>query len=223
MTQMTILRVPSRCYWTSWAPLGPTSGLAGLLVSSARQSTDAPSKLPATITASAIQTLRIPSRMPLGEGACLAGFALFETVDLGASAGVELALHSREADVDAAPARCDQVDEQREVVDARVPFRQEVGLETLETANRLSGEPAYLGQLLRNGSRLRLHAVANRFPDLSREGRLELSGALGELLDLRPRPLESRFHVSLRGPASGRVLQPLSRPCDGRFVHGWGR
>src|SRR4029453_1852924 len=191
---MTILRVPSGCSRTSWAPLGPTSGLAGLLVSSTRQRRNAPSKLPATITASAIQTLRIPSRMPLGEGACLAGFALFEPVDLGAAAGVELALDARQADVDAAPTRGDEIDEQGQVVDSCVPLGQEVVLEPLQAPDRLSREPAHLGELLGNRSRLGSNTVANRLPDLPWERGLERRGALGELLDLCPRPLERRFH-----------------------------
>ena len=65
--------------------------------------------------------------------------------------------------------------------------------------------------------------VANRFPDLPRKRRLERRGALGKLLDLRPRPFEGRFDVALRRPAPGRVLEPLPCPCDGGLVHGEGR
>src|SRR5207247_6604991 len=146
------------------------------------------------------------------DGARLAGFALFEPVDLRAAAGVELALHAREADVDAAPARRDQVDEQRQVVDSRVPLSQEVDLEPFQAPDRLTREPAHLGELLRNRSRFGANAVPYRLPDLPRERGLERSGALGELLDLRPRPLGGRFDAALRRPAPSRVLESFACP-----------
>src|SRR5262245_66101199 len=87
-------------------------------------------------------------RMPWRDrNRALAGFALVEPVDLRAATGVELALHAREADVDAAPAGGDEVDEEREVVDACVPLGHEVVLEALEAADRLSGQPAHFGEL----------------------------------------------------------------------------
>ena len=150
----------------------------------------------------------------------LAGFALFEAVDLGAAAGVELALHAREADVDAAPAGRDQVDEQREVVDPRVPLRKEIGFEPLEAANRLPGEPAHLGELLGDRSGLGADALTNRFLDPPGKRRLELGGDLRQLLDLPSRTLEGRFDVAEGRTASGCAFQPLSRPCDRRFFHG---
>ena len=60
------------------------------------------------------------------------------------------ALEAREARVDTAPARADEVDEEREVVDTRVPLGEEVALDPLEAADRLVQEAADLGDVPRD-------------------------------------------------------------------------
>ena len=70
-------------------------------------------------------------------------------------------LEPLEPRVDAAPARADEVDEEREVVDACVPLGEEVALEALEPADRLVQEPADLGDVSRDGEHLGAKAVAD--------------------------------------------------------------
>jgi hypothetical protein len=104
-----------------------------------------------------------------------------------------------------------------------MPLGQEVGLETLETANRLARQPTDLGELLGDRSGLGPDALTNRFLDPPGERRLELGGDLRQLLDLPSRTLEGGFDVAEGRTASGCAFQPLSRPCDRRFFHGPGR
>ena len=47
------------------------------------------------------------------------------------------ALEAREPRIDAVPTRAHEVDEEREIVDASMTFREEVSLEPLEAADRL--------------------------------------------------------------------------------------
>src|SRR5512133_3358017 len=158
--------------------------------------------------------------MPRGSAGWLAGFALVEAVDLRAAACVELALDPRQAHVDAAPAGGNQVDEQREVVDPRVPLGREVVLEPFEPPDRLPGEPPHLGELPADGSRFHADALADGFLDPPGKRRLELRSKLGKRFYLCPRALQSGFDVALSGPAPGCALQALARPCNGHLVHG---
>ena len=100
---------------------------------------------------------RIELQTALGQGSrfrlvlplwsALAGVA--ERVDRAADGG---ALDLLEPGVDALPARRDEVDEQREVVDARVPLGEQVALEPLEPADRLVQQAADLGEVRATGS-----------------------------------------------------------------------
>ena len=68
------------------------------------------------------------------------GLTLAEAVDDGVIAR-QAALELRQALFDAPPARRDEVDEQREVVDARVPLGEDVSLDPLEPADHLVRQP----------------------------------------------------------------------------------
>ena len=59
-------------------------------------------------------------------------------------------LEPREPVVDTFPARRDQLDHEREIVDARVPLCEQVALEPLEPSDRLVQEASDLGQLTRD-------------------------------------------------------------------------
>src|SRR5207253_9486091 len=78
----------------------------------------------------------------LAELGAAAGAALFDPVDDRAAARLQAALEAREAVVDALPARADEIDEERQVVDAAVAFREQVALEPFEATDRLTHEPA---------------------------------------------------------------------------------
>ena len=102
-------------------------------------------------------------------------------------------------------------------------FRKEVVLETLEATDRLSGEATHFCELTADWSSFGADAFTDCVLHTARERRLELRGQLRERLDLRPRPLESRVHVTLGGASFRRLLEPLLCPCHGCFVHGQGR
>ena len=150
----------------------------------------------------------------------LAGFALFEPVDLGAAAGV------------AACARCARGGRRCRSSRTRSGRRAARGRRSARAARqgdrprapRAGGSSARRARAPRRAagdrSRLGADALANRFLDPPGKRRLELGGDLRQLLDLPSRTLEGRFDVAERRTASGRALQPLSRPCDRRFFHG---
>jgi hypothetical protein len=150
----------------------------------------------------------------------LADFAVVEPVNLGAAVRFELALHPREALVDAVPARRDEVDEQGEIVHSRVAFGEEVVLQTLQAADRLSRETTHLCQLTADWSSLGTDTLADGILDPARQGRLKLGCELGEGLHLGARPLERRIHVTLCSAPFGGLLEPLPGPCHRCFVHG---
>jgi S-adenosylmethionine:tRNA ribosyltransferase-isomerase len=121
--------------------------------------------------------------------------------------------------VDAAPARCDEVDEEREVVDARMPLGEEVALDALEPAKQLVHQAAHLGEVARDRQDLRPQAVLDRVADACRQRRLELCRGSGERLDLVAGALERG--VDLRGcdASVGGLLQAGLCALDRFGVH----
>jgi hypothetical protein len=101
-----------------------------------------------------------------------------------------------------------------------VPLGEEVVLEPLQAADRLSRETAHLCQLTPDWSSLGANTLADGVLDPARQRRLELRGKLGESLHLRARPLERRVHVALCGAPLRSLFEPLSCSCHRCFVHG---
>jgi S-adenosylmethionine:tRNA ribosyltransferase-isomerase len=99
-------------------------------------------------------------------------------------------LEAREPGVDTAPARAHEVDEQREIVDAGMAFREEVALHSLEAADRLVEQTADLGDVACHREDLGAKAVSHRGADVRGNGCFELCRGRGERLDLVARPLE---------------------------------
>ena len=97
---------------------------------------------------------------------------------------------------------------------------KEVVLEPLQAADRLSCETPHLCQLTADWSSLGADTFADGVLDPTGQGRLELSGELGERLHLGARTLESCVDVALCGAPLGRLLEPLPGPCHRCFVHG---
>ena len=130
-----------------------------------------------------------------------------------------LPLEALEPLVDSTPARADEIDEKREIVDARMPLRQHVALEPFEPANRLVQEPADLGDMACDGEDLRAQAVPDGVSDVRGDGRLELRCGRRQCLDLTPRALESGLDLArLRAGARG-LRDALLGPLECLRIH----
>jgi hypothetical protein len=132
---------------------------------------------------------------------------------------LECVLDPAETLVDGTPAGVDQVDEQPEVVDARVALCEKLHLDPLEPADRLIREPAHLRELARNGPRFDADALADGVADPIRERGFELGRSRGEGLDLGSRPLERGIDVARLWCACGRLCEPLAGAVESAFVH----
>ncbi len=140
-----------------------------------------------------------------------------------AAALLEALLDAGEPLVDAAPAGGDEVDEEREVVDAGVPLGEHVALEPLEPADELVHQAAHLGEVAGDREHLLAQAVLHRVADAGGEAGLELCRGCGERLDLLARPLERRVDRGRLGAALGGTGDPLHRALHGCVVHPRGR
>jgi hypothetical protein len=69
----------------------------------------------------------------------------------GAFKPIDNAIDPVETSLDAAPAGFDEIDDQRKVLHTRACLGIQVALEALEPADRLSREPAQLGDVTRDG------------------------------------------------------------------------
>ena len=132
--------------------------------------------------------------------------------------------------VDAAPAGGDEVDEQREVVDARVPLGEEVAFDALEPADQLVHQAAHLGEVAGDGEHLRAQAVLDGIADARGQRRLELGRGGGERLDLLARALEAPRRPARARPlpaaassirAFARAIASASIAGDVTVVVGW--
>ena len=129
-------------------------------------------------------------------------------------------LDTGQAGVDSPPARADEVDEQGEIVDARMALGEEVSLQALEPADGLVQETADLRHVPRDREDFRAQAVADGNADVCRNRRLELGCRRCERLDLVTRALERSFDRSRVGATCRRVCDPLLGPLEREGVHG---
>ena len=134
--------------------------------------------------------------------------------------GDRAALDSLEPAVDALPARRDEVDEEREVVEAGVPLGDQLLLEPLEPADRVVQQPRISPRLRATGitSRRRPSCIAS----LTRSGkrRLEAARDRAERLDLLARAPQRSFEARLLLPALARLRDPPPGPFECLFIHG---
>ena len=114
--------------------------------------------------------------------------------------------------LDAAPAARDEIDEERQVVDACVPLGEGVPLDPLQPADDLVHEAAHLGEVPRARPEVAADAVLDRFG----QARFELGRRRRERLDRGARPLERGIEVGRLGAC----LEPLLGAGDRVFVHG---
>ena len=131
-----------------------------------------------------------------------------------------VALEPFEPRIDSFPARAHEVDEQREIIDARVPLGEQRTLEALEPTDRLVEEPTNLGYVSRDREHLHPEAVTNGTSDLGRDRGLELGCSDRERLDLESRALERRFERRRLWPTGRCVRNPLLRALESKAVHG---
>ena len=113
-----------------------------------------------------------------------------------------------------------EVDQQREVVDARVPLGEHVAFEPLEPPDHLVEQPADLGEVPSDRQHLGAKAVVHRGGDPLRQRPLEVGGRGGERLDLHPRPLECRLQLGRRDPSGRGLGDARLGPFECLLVHG---
>jgi S-adenosylmethionine:tRNA ribosyltransferase-isomerase len=133
---------------------------------------------------------------------------------------VEDALEPVEAPFDAAPAGRDELHKEREVLDACLALGHEVSLETFESADRLRGETADLGEMLRDGNDLIAKSLLDGRVEPLGHPRLELRGRDGERFETGVRTLEESLECGLVGPAIASVGEADSGSVDCVAIHG---
>ena len=117
-----------------------------------------------------------------------------------------------DAIVDALPAGRDEVDKEREVVDAGMPLGDDVSFDALEAAYDLVHEAAHLGEMPGAGAEV----VADSFLDRVGEPGFELGRCRGERFDRGARPFERRVERC----GVGSLVEALLGACDHVFIHG---
>jgi S-adenosylmethionine:tRNA ribosyltransferase-isomerase len=125
----------------------------------------------------------------------------------------------REPRVHSAPTRGDELDEKREILDASLPFGEQVRLDPLEPPIGLVEEASQLGQLPRNRKRFRTEPVANRSADPLGKCCLELGGRRRQRLDLLPGSLERRCEIGRRRTARRGCGDALLHALQSCLVH----
>ena len=121
-------------------------------------------------------------------------------------------LDAAEPGVDALPTGRDEVDKEREVVDAGVPLGEQVAFQRRQPPQQLVHQAADLGEVPPN----RLGLAANGFLDPARQGVLECGGRGGERLDLLAGPDEE----GVQRRAVGALVDPFLCAFHRAVVHG---
>lgn len=122
--------------------------------------------------------------------------------------------------VDPPPPRAHELDEEREVVHARMTLGEKLTLEPLQTADRLVEQATDLGDVARDGKDLGAQPVSDRGLDLCRDRSLERGGDDRERFDLVARALESGFEQRGFWTAGRCVGDALRGPFESAFIHG---
>jgi hypothetical protein len=147
---------------------------------------------------------------------CIAAWAAASALILGE--GRERRLDSGEPIVHRLPAGCDQVDEQREVVDACVALGLDVAFDPLQSPDHLVHQAAHLGEMPRARAELVAQADSDGLLDLDRQRRLERVGGRGEPFQRLACPPERRIHRRLIRATGRRIGYPDPRALDS-IVH----
>jgi len=132
---------------------------------------------------------------------------------------VEDALEAIEPPLDSAPAGCDQLDQEGEILDASLALCREVALEPLETTNRLAGEAAYLGQVARDREDFFPKTLLQSALKAIGHAGLELGGGNGQSFETHPRALEERLEGGIVTPAVTGGGEANTGFFDGVAIH----
>ena len=124
-----------------------------------------------------------------------------------------------ESRIHTTPARRDELDQEREIVDASLALGEQLALDALETSNRLVEEASDLCDVPSDGKNLVAKSATEGVLDLSRECSTELGGGRRERFDLCPRPLKRRIQVDWVWTPFGDCCNALSHALEGRFIH----
>lgn len=128
-------------------------------------------------------------------------------------------LESCEPFVDAPPTGGEEIDEQPEVVDARMPLREHVALETLEPPEQLVHQPTHLGELPADRASLGCDTFLDGLADLRRQRRLELSRSRGEVFEPLPCALQGGLDVGSVAASFCSLCETLPRALDRVLIH----
>ena len=128
-------------------------------------------------------------------------------------------LESRKPLVDASPTGGEKIDEQPEVVDARMPLREDVALQALEPAEQLVHQPTHLGELTADWASLGRDTFLDGLADLRRQRRLELARSRGEVFETLPSALQGGLDVGGVGASLGSLCETLPRALDRVLIH----
>ena len=128
-------------------------------------------------------------------------------------------LESRKPLVDASPTGGEKIDEQPEVVDARMPLREDVALQALEPAEQLVHQPTHLGELTADWASLGRDTFLDGLADLRRQRRLELTRSRGEVFETLPCALQRGLDVGGVGASLSSLCETLPRALDRVLIH----
>ena len=138
-----------------------------------------------------------------------------ERDDLGRVASLE----PFEAPVDALPARRDQIDEEREVVETGVSLRDQLLLQSLESTDRVVEETLDLGQVPCHGEHLAAEPLLNRLADAIGQRGFEREGRGAERLDLLAGAAQRGLEPALLVATLAGRCDPLLCSFQCLFIH----
>lgn len=121
--------------------------------------------------------------------------------------------------VDAPPTGGEEVDEEPEVVDACMPLRENVALESLEPAEQLVHQPAHLGELAADRTGFGRDTFLDGLADLRRQGRLELPRRRREIFETPPCALQGGLDIGGVGAPVGSLCEALPCALDRVLIH----
>jgi S-adenosylmethionine:tRNA ribosyltransferase-isomerase len=142
-----------------------------------------------------------------------------ELLDVAVGGGLVVGrLEPREACVDTAPAGADELHQQGEIVDSRLPLGEQVRLDALESRVRLIEEPPELGDVPRDRKHLRPETRAHGITDI-RYRCLEAGGRRRQRLDLVLRALDRGLELGRCSVVCSGGRHPSTDAFESCLVH----
>jgi hypothetical protein len=132
---------------------------------------------------------------------------------------IDDALHPVEPSLDSMPARSDQVDQKGQILNSGAPLGVQVALKPLEAPDRLTREPAYLGDVTPDGEHLSTEALLDGFAHAVRHGRLELGRAGCKVVQRFAGSCERGLESGRLGTARARFREAAPGPVERLPIH----